>query len=55
MRRSSSSKITSEKDVSKQTVVELDIFLKFSNILERHMADNGCILGRIRKLFVEYF
>jgi hypothetical protein len=44
-----------EQDVSKEAALELEIFLKFSNILERHLADLNCVLGRIKKTFVEYF
>jgi len=44
-----------EKDVSKETAFELELFLKFSNILERHLADTSCVLGRIKKVFVDFF
>ena len=44
-----------EKDISKETAFELEIFLKFSTILERHLADTSCILGCIKKQFVDFF
>lgn len=39
----------------KSTVKELDVFMKFSNILERHMADTNCILGLVKSQYIKYF
>ena len=33
---------------------ELNIFMKFSNILERHFNDTKCIIGQIKNSFVKY-
>ena len=49
-----SSVLGNEREISKQTAKDLEVFLKFSMILERHMADISCMLGRIKRLFIVY-
>ena len=43
------------KEVPKQTANDLEVFLKFSAILERHLSDAGCMLGMLRRKFVNSF
>lgn len=49
-----SSVMGNEKEISKQAARDLEIFLKFSMILERHLGDVDCMLGRIKRLFLVY-
>jgi hypothetical protein len=43
-----------EREISRQTARDLEVFLKFSMILERHLGDINCMLGRIKRLFIVY-
>ncbi len=44
----------SDREVTQQSARDLEVFLKFSMLLERHLGDVGCMLGRIKRLFVLY-
>ena len=46
------SAIGQEKEISKQTAKDLEVFIKFSMILEKHLGDENCMLGRIMRLFI---
>lgn len=49
-----SSVFGNEREVSKQAAKHLEAFLKFSMILEKHLADPQCVLGQIKRRFVEF-
>lgn len=44
----------SEREITRQSARDLEIFLKLSMMLERHLSDVGCVLGRIKRLFIVY-
>ena len=43
------------KEVPKRTAAELDMFMRFSGVVERHLGDMSCILGCIMEAFVHWF
>jgi len=43
-----------EKEISKKNAKELEVFLKFTMVLENHLNDVSCTLGRIQRLFILY-
>ena len=49
-----SSVIGTDNSISKQHAHDLELFLRFSTILERHLGDNGCVLGRVKCAFISY-
>jgi hypothetical protein len=49
-----SSVMGTEREITRQSARDLEIFLKLSMMLERHLGDVGCILGRIKRLFIVY-
>lgn len=49
-----SSVFGNEREISKQAARHLEAFLKFSMILEKHLGEPKCVLGQIKRRFVEY-
>jgi hypothetical protein len=49
-----SSVFGSEREVSRQAARDLEMFLKFSMILERQLGEPKCVLAQIKKKFVDY-
>lgn len=49
-----SSVMGADREVTQQSAHDLEVFLKFSMLLERHLGDVGCMLGRVKRLFVLY-
>lgn len=49
-----SSVIGTDLSISKQHAHDLELFLRFSTILERHLGDKGCVLGRVKFAFISY-
>lgn len=43
-----------EQPITRTTNYELDLFIKFTDILSKHLNDILCILGRIQRLFIVY-
>jgi hypothetical protein len=43
-----------DKEISKQNAKAVENFLTFSMIIEKHFADDKCILYRIQKVFISY-
>jgi hypothetical protein len=39
-------------EITKSTTHELEVFMKFSNIIEIHLNDMSCVLGRVKAEFI---
>jgi hypothetical protein len=44
-----------DREISRQAARDIELFLKFSMILERHLGDSDCILARIRQVYLLHF
>lgn len=42
------------ENISKSITVELNSFMKFSNIIERHLNDPNCVIGTIKHSFIKF-
>lgn len=52
--QSSVKDLLASSNVTQTTQSELDLFIKFSDILSIHLRDIQCILGRLQRLFIVY-